>query len=151
VNGKGNPTRTDVHDFCDKEIAKAIPYGVLDVGANEGWMSVGDDQDTAGFAINAIRRRWATIDKERYPDATTLLVTADAGGSNGYRNRLYKAELAKLATEIGLVITLCHYPPGTSKWNKIVIYTGCSLTSPGTGGASSWKLSGLLSCPGHLD
>ncbi len=71
MNGKGNPTRTDVHDFCDKEIAKAIPYGMFDVGANEGWMSVGDDQEAAGFVLNAIRRWWTTIDKERYPDTTT--------------------------------------------------------------------------------
>jgi len=98
---------------------KAVPYGVYDVGANEGWMSVGDDHDTAAFAVNAIRRWWATMGAERYPKAKRLLVTADAGGSNGYRNRLWKVELAKLAAEIGLDITVCHYPPGTSKWNKI--------------------------------
>ena len=121
---KGNPERVDVHDFPDKDIPKAIPYGVLDVGANEGWMSVGDDHDTAAFAVNAIRRWWQTLGSPRYPKATRLLVTADGGGSNGYRNRLWKRELAALAAETGLAITVCHYPPGTSKWNKIVIYTG---------------------------
>jgi hypothetical protein len=121
---KGNPERVDVHDFPDKNIPKAIPYGVLDVGANEGWMSVGDDHDTAAFAVNAIRRWWQSVGSARYPDATRLLVTADGGGSNGYRNRLWKRELATLAAETGLTITVCHYPPGTSKWNKIVIYTG---------------------------
>ncbi len=121
---KGSPERVDVHDFPDKAVPKAIPYGVLDVGANEGWMSVGDDHDTAAFAVNAIRRWWATMGRDRYPEATSLMVTADAGGSNGYRNRLGKVELAALAAETGLTITVCHYPPGTSKWNKIVIYTG---------------------------
>ena len=116
---KGKPERVDVHDFPDKEVSKAIPYGVFDVGANEGWMSVGDDHDTAAFAVNAVRRWWNAMGRERYPEATTLMVTADAGGSNGYRNRLWKAELAKLAAETGLTITVCHYPPGTSKWNKI--------------------------------
>jgi hypothetical protein len=116
---KGEPERAGVHDFPDPDMPKAIPYGVFDVGANEGWMSVGDDHDTATFAVNAIRRWWQTMGAERYPKAKRLLVTADAGGSNGYRNRLWKVELAKLAAEIGLDITVCHYPPGTSKWNKI--------------------------------
>ncbi len=116
---KGQPTRVDVHDFPDPEVPKAIPYGVLDLGANEGWMSVGDDHDTAAFAVNAIRRWWQTMGRDRYPHATRLLVTADAGGSNGYRNRLWKVELARLAEETGLSITVCHYPPGTSKWNKV--------------------------------
>jgi len=116
---KGRPQRVDVHDFPDTDVPKAIPYGVLDLGANEGWMSVGDDHDTAAFAVNAVRRWWQAMGRDRYPEATTLMVTADAGGSNGYRNRLYKAELAKLAAETGLAITVCHYPPGTSKWNKI--------------------------------
>lgn len=115
----GRPTRVDVHDFPDAEVPKAIPYGVFDVGANEGWMSVGDDHDTAAFAVNAIRRWWQAMGTQRYPKAKRLMVTADAGGSNGYRNRLWKAELAKLAAETGLVITVCHYPPGTSKWNKV--------------------------------
>jgi hypothetical protein len=116
---KGRPERVDVHDFPDPEVPKAIPYGVYDVGADEGWMSVGDDHDTAAFAVNAIRRWWQAMGHHRYPDATTLLVTADAGGSNGYRSRLWKAELARLAAECGLAITVCHYPPGTSKWNKV--------------------------------
>jgi len=116
---QGRPTRVDVHDFPDTEVPKAIPYGVFDVGANEGWMSVGDDHDTAAFAVNAIRRWWQAMGAQRYPKAKRLMVTADAGGSNGYRNRLWKAELAKLAAETGLVITVCHYPPGTSKWNKV--------------------------------
>ncbi len=116
---EGKPERAGVHDFLDPDMPKAVPYGVFDVGANEGWMSVGDDHDTATFAVNAIRRWWQTMGAERYPKAKRLLVTADAGGSNGYRNRLWKVELAKLAAEIGLDITVCHYPPGTSKWNKI--------------------------------
>jgi len=116
---EGKPNKAGVHDFPDPDMPKAVPYGVYDLGANEGWMSVGDDHDTAAFAVNAIRRWWQTMGAERYPKAKRLLVTADAGGSNGYRNRLWKVELAKLAAEIGLDITVCHYPPGTSKWNKI--------------------------------
>jgi hypothetical protein len=116
---KGRPERVDVHDFPDDNVPKAIPYGVFDLGANKGWMSVGDDHDTAAFAVNAIRRWWEAMGRERYPQATTLMVTADAGGSNGYRNKLCKLELARLAADTGLVITVCHYPPGTSKWNKI--------------------------------
>jgi hypothetical protein len=116
---KGQPERVDVHDFPDPEVPKAIPYGVFDVAANEGWMSVGDDHDTAAFAVHAIGRWWAAMGRDRYPEATSLLVTADAGGSNGYRNKLWKVELATLAAETGLTITACHYPPGTSKWNKI--------------------------------
>jgi transposase len=116
---KGSPERVDVHDFPDKEIPKAIPYGVYDVGANEGWMSVGDDHDTAAFAVATIGRWWEAMGRQRYPDATTLMVTADAGGSNGYRNKLWKRELAGLAERTGLMITVCHFPPGTSKWNKV--------------------------------
>jgi transposase len=116
---KGQPDEVDVHDFPDKQIPKAIPYGVLDVGADEGWVSVGNDHDTAAFAVNAVRRWWQVLGTERYPKATRLLVTADAGGSNSYRNRLFKVELGRLARETGLEITLCHYPPGTSKWNKV--------------------------------
>ncbi len=116
---KGRPERVDVHDFSDPEIPKAMPYGVYDLGGNEGWMSVGDDHDTGAFAVNAIRRWWQTMGRDRYPEATTLMVTADAGGSNSYRNRLWKKELAALAAETGLAITVCHYPPGTSKWNKV--------------------------------
>ena len=114
-----SPERVDVHDFPDPEVPKAVPYGVFDVGANEGWVSVGDDHDTATFAVNAIRRWWQVMGAERYPKAKRLMITADASGSNSYRNRAWKLELARLAAETGLEITVCHYPPGTSKWNKI--------------------------------
>jgi hypothetical protein len=115
----GEPTRTKTHDFVDKELGRAVPYGVYDLANDEGWVSVGDTADTASFAVEAIRRWWATMGRPRFPGATRLLITADAGGSNGYRVKLWKVELAKLAKEIGLEITVCHYPPGTSKWNKI--------------------------------
>jgi hypothetical protein len=115
----GKPTRTKVHDFIDPEMGKAIPYGVYDLGADEGWVSVGDDADTAGFAVATIGRWWAQMGRPRYPDATQLLICADAGGSNGYRIRAWKVELAKLAKETGLEITVAHFPPGTSKWTKI--------------------------------
>jgi hypothetical protein len=118
----GEPERTNVHDFADPELAeyaKAIPYGVYDVFNNEGWVNVGDTADTAAFAVESIRRWWYQIGQLRFPEATRLLITADAGGSNGYRVRAWKVELAALAQEIGLDITVCHYPPGTSKWNKI--------------------------------
>jgi hypothetical protein len=118
----GEPERTNVHDFADPELAeyaKAIPYGVYDVFNNEGWVNVGDTADTAAFAVESIRRWWYQIGVIRFPDADRLLITADAGGSNGYRVRAWKFELAALAQEIGLDITVCHYPPGTSKWNKI--------------------------------
>ena len=113
------PERVDVHDFPDPEVPKAVPYGVYDVGADEGWVSVGDDHDTAAFAVNAIRRWWQVMGADRYPTAKRLMITADAGGSNSYRNRAWKIELYRLAVETGLEITVCHYPPGTSKWNKI--------------------------------
>jgi len=116
---QGKPTRVKVHDFIDPEMGKAIPYGVYDLGGDEGWVSVGDDADTAGFAVATIGRWWAQMGRARYPDATRLLVCADAGGSNGYRVRAWKVELAKLAAETGLEITVVHYPPGTSKWNRI--------------------------------
>jgi hypothetical protein len=116
---KGKPARTKVHDFIDPEMGKAIPYGVYDLGADEGWVSVGDDADTAGFAVATIGRWWAQMGRARYPKATRLLICADAGGSNGYRIRAWKVELAKLAKETGLEITVAHFPPGTSKWNKI--------------------------------
>jgi hypothetical protein len=115
----GVPERVSVHDFIDPELGKAIPYGIYDIGNNEGWVSVGDSADTADFAVESIRRWWHTMGKDRFPEATRLLITADAGGSNGYRLRAWKVHLAALATEIGLDITVCHYPPGTSKWNRI--------------------------------
>jgi len=116
---RGTPERVDVHDFPDPEVPKAVPYGVYDIGADDGWMEVGSDHDTAAFAVNAIRRWWETMGKERYPEARRLMITADAGGSNGYRNRLWKRELCRLAEDTGLEITVSHYPPGTSKWNKV--------------------------------
>jgi hypothetical protein len=116
---KGSPVRVDVHDFPDPNIGKAIPYGVYDLGADQGWVSVGDDHDTAAFAVATIRRWWQMVGKVAYPDAARLLVTADAGGSNSYRSRLWKVELGKLAAETGLQVTVCHFPPGTSKWNRI--------------------------------
>ncbi len=115
----GEPERAGVHDFPDPEVGKAIPYGVFDLGANEGWVSVGDQADTAAFAVASIGAWWAQMGRARYPAATRLLICADAGGSNAARSRLWKIELAKLAAETGLEITVCHYPPGTSKWNKI--------------------------------
>ena len=115
----GEPTRVNVHDFIDPAQGRAIPYGIYDVANDEGWVSVGDTADTAEFAVNSIRSWWYEMGTLRFPDATTLLVTADAGGSNGYRVRAWKVHLARLAAETGLEITVCHYPPGTSKWNRI--------------------------------
>jgi len=116
---KGEPVAVLDHDFINPETGKAIPYGVYDVINNEGWVSVGDVADTSAFAVETIRRWWAEMGQTRFPEATKLLITADAGGSNGYRIRAWKVELAKLAAETGLEITVIHYPPGTSKWNKI--------------------------------
>ena len=116
---KGEPERVNVHDFIDKQLGKAVPYGVYDIGADSGWVSVGQDGDTAAFAVETIRRWWRTVGAGAYPEAAKLLITADAGGSNGYRVRLWRAELARLADETGLQITVTHMPPGTSKWNKI--------------------------------
>ena len=115
----GQPEPVRVHDFIDPGLGKAIPYGIYDLSNDEGWVSVGDTADTAEFAANTIRRWWHQMGQHRFGDATRLLITADAGGSNGYRIRAWKAHLAALATETGLTITVCHYPPGTSKWNKI--------------------------------
>jgi len=114
----GEPEQVNVHDVVDKQLGKAIPYGVYDVGANTGWVNVGTDHDTAELAVETIRRWWNKVGPVAYPHARRLLVTADGGGSNGYRARLWKVELAKLATQTGLEITVCHLPPGTSKWNK---------------------------------
>jgi hypothetical protein len=116
---EGEPESVRVHDFIDKDLGKAIPYGVYDVTTNEGWVSVGTDHDTAQFAVETIRRWWMQMGRERYPNATNLLITADGGGSNSSRCRLWKVELQRLATELGLTIEMCHFPPGTSKWNKI--------------------------------
>jgi Rhodopirellula transposase DDE domain len=115
----GEPQRVNVHDFPDPELGKAIPYGVYDLGANAGWVSVGCDHDTAAFAVATLRRWWQQAGRTLYPKADRLLVTADAGGSNGYRVRAWKTELARFAAETGLGVTVCHFPPGTSKWNRI--------------------------------
>lgn len=115
----GEPEQVKVHDFIDKELGKANPYGVYDVATNTGWVSVGTDHDTAAFAVNTIRSWWNTAGKTAHPQAKRLLITADGGGSNGYRTRLWKTELAALAAETALEITVCHLPPGTSKWNKV--------------------------------
>ena len=116
---KGDPRRVKVHDFEDKELGKVVPYGVYDVGANAGWVSVGVTSDTAQFAVASIRRWLDAMGRERYPKARELTITADGGGSNGTRVRLWKVELQKLADETGLVLHVHHYPPGTSKWKKI--------------------------------
>jgi len=116
---KGDPVRVRVHDFIDKELGRATPYGIYDIGRNSGWVSVGIDHDTAEFAVESIRRWWRSMGRETYPKATRLLITADSGGSNGSRLRLWKLELQKLADETRLRIAVCHFPPGTSKWNKI--------------------------------
>ncbi len=116
---KGEPERVDVHDFPDPELGKVIPYGVFDMARNEGWVSVGIDHDTAQFAVQAIGRWWQKMGVKRYPHASALMITADGGGSNGSRCRLWKVALHSLAVRLGLPIHVCHFPPGTSKWNKI--------------------------------
>jgi transposase len=115
----GEPTDVLVHDFADPALGKAIPYGVYDLTANAGWVSIGIDHDTAEFAVETLRRWWRYLGSPLYPQATTLLITADGGGSNGSRRRLWKVALQRLADELGMGITVCHFPPGTSKWNKI--------------------------------
>jgi transposase len=115
----GAPEAVNVHDFIDPKLSRAVPYGVYDINNNVGWVSVGTDHDTACFAVNAIRRWWRAMGKKRHPKAKRLMITADGGGSNGYRVRLWKVELQKLADELKLPVTVCHLPPGTSKWNKI--------------------------------
>jgi Rhodopirellula transposase DDE domain len=115
---KGSPEEVRVHDFVIPELGRAAPYGVYDIAGNVGWVSVGIDHDTAAFAANAIRSWWKLMGRERYPNASSLLITADGGGSNGSRVRLWKTELQKLADELGVPVTVCHLPPGTSKWNK---------------------------------
>jgi Rhodopirellula transposase DDE domain len=116
---KGRPELVNIHDFIDPKLSRAVPYGVYDITNNVGWVSVGTDHDTASFAVNAIRRWWRTMGKKRHAKAKRLMITADGGGSNGYRVRLWKVELQNLADELKLPITVCHLPPGTSKWNKI--------------------------------
>lgn len=116
---KGQPERVRVHDFKDKELGKAIPHGIYDLRLDEGWVTVGIDHDTAQFAVNSIRAWWEHLGQQRYPNATCLQITADCGGSNGNRTRLWKIELQRLSDETGLEIAVCHFPPGTSKWNRI--------------------------------
>jgi hypothetical protein len=120
--------RVNVHDFPDPEVGKAIPYGLYDLSQNSGWVSVGTDHDTSSFAVETIRRWWYGEGRKVYPGADRLLICADGGGSNGYRARLWKTELAALAEETGLTVTVCHFPPGTSKWNSVLNY-GSSRTS----------------------
>jgi len=116
---EGKPEQVKVHDFVDKELGRANPYGVYDMGSNTGWVSVGTDHDTASFAVETIRRWWGTMGRQCYPAASELMITADGGGSNGSRVRLWKMELQRLADEIRIPIHVSHLPPGTSKWNKI--------------------------------
>jgi hypothetical protein len=115
----GEPERVNVHDFMDHQLGKAIPYGVYNIGDNTGWVSVGVDHETAAFAVNTLRSWWNAVGRSTYPAATRLLINADSGGANGNRRRAWKTELAALAAETGLQISVCHLPPGTSKWNKI--------------------------------
>jgi transposase len=125
---EGQPEEVRSKDFPDKQLGKAIPYGVYDLTCNRGWVSVGIDHDTARFAAETIRRWWLEMGAPRYPKAERLLITADGGGSNGHRNRLWKVALQELATEFGLRISVCHFPPGTSKWNKIEHRMFCHIT-----------------------
>jgi hypothetical protein len=126
---KATPERVLVHDFPDDATGKAIPYGVYDMARNEAYVSVGRDHDTPAFAVASIRQWWVTMGRKAYPDATELFITADAGGSNGYRARAWKVELQDLADELGLRIRVSHFPPGTSKWNKIEHRVFCHITS----------------------
>jgi hypothetical protein len=114
----GDPTQVNVYDFIDTDLGKAIPYGVYDLAANTGWVGVGTDHDTSAFAVATIARWWDAVGQGAYPGAGKLLITADGGGSNGSRTRLWKTELAALAARTGLTITVCHLPPGTSKWSR---------------------------------
>jgi hypothetical protein len=134
---QGLPQRVNVHDFADKELGKAVPYGVYDVSANEGWVSVGITSDTAEFAVQSIRRWRDAMGRERYPDMRELTITADCGGSNGARVRMWKLELQKLADDTGLTLHVHHYPPGTSKWNKIEHRLFCHITQ-------NWRARPLL-------
>ena len=126
---KGQPEPVRVHDFEDKQNGKVTPYGVYDIAKNQGWVSVGMDHDTAEFAVDSIRHWWKHMGHPAYPQATELLITADSRGSNSYRARLWKYQLQKLADETGLRITVCHFPPGTSKWNRIEHRMFCHITA----------------------
>jgi len=126
---KGMPEAVRVHDFIDPALGKVAPYGIYDVTANTGWVSVGIDHDTAEFAVESIRRWWRDMGAEIYPKASRLLITADCGGSNGNRVHWWRRELQKLADELRMVIRVCHLPPGTSKWNKIEHCMFCHITA----------------------
>jgi len=125
---KGEPESVQVHDFLDPQLGKAIPYGVYDLSANQGWVSVGIDHDTARFAAGAVSRWWKKMGAKRYPAARELLITADGGGSNGSRCRLWKVALQELAVQLQMPVRVCHFPPGTSKWNKIEHRMFCHIT-----------------------
>jgi hypothetical protein len=125
---KGQPVEVNMHDFADPDLGKAIPYGVYDLGRNEGWVSVGVTHDTAEFAAATIRRWWVKMGRQAYPSARELLITADGGGSNGVRVRLWKRELQRLADDLAMTIHVRHFPPGTSKWNKIEHRMFCHIT-----------------------
>jgi transposase len=135
---KGCPEEVKVHDFVDKELGRAIPYGVYDLGRNEGWVSVGCDHDTSEFAVETIRRWWRTMGQSQYPQARQLLITADGGGSNSSRCRLWKWSLQQLSNQTGLEISVCHFPPATSKWNKIEHRMFCHITQ-------NWRGKALVS------
>ena len=135
---KGKPEEVKVYDFIDEELGKAIPYGVYDPLRNEGWVSVGCDHDTAEFAVETIRRWWSSMGKEQYPRASKLLITADGGGSNSSRCRLWKWSLQQFSTQSGLQVTVCHFPPATSKWNKIEHRMFCHITQ-------NWRGKALIS------
>jgi hypothetical protein len=135
---KGKPIEVDAHDFENKDLGKVVPYGIYDVGANCGYVSLGIDHDTAQFAVNATRLWLDKVGRERYPDTGKVMITADCGGSNGPRLRLWKVELQRLADETGLIFQVCHYPPGTSKWNKIEHRMFCHITQ-------TWRATPLTS------
>ena len=135
---QGQPEQVRVHDFIDDELGKVAPYGVYDVTANVGWVSVGIDHDTAEFAVQSIRHWWLEMGRPTYRQAKRLLITADCGGSNGYRVRLWRLQLQRLADELGLEVQVCHFPPGTSKWNKIEHRMFCHITN-------NWRGRPLLS------
>src|SRR5271163_1422709 len=135
---QGKPTEVNVHDFENKELGKVTPYGIYDIGANQGYVNLGVDHDTGQFAVNSVRCWIDRVGRERYPGMTELMITADGGGSNGSRLRLWKVELQKLADETGLIFQVCHYPPGTSKWNKIEHRMFCHITQ-------NWRATPLTS------
>jgi Rhodopirellula transposase DDE domain len=135
---KGEPIKVDAHDFENKQLGKVVPYGVYDVGANKGYVSLGIDHDTAPFAINATRLWLEKMGRERYPELSKIMITADCGGSNGPRLRLWKVELQRLADETGLTFQVCHYPPGTSKWNTIEHRMFCHISQ-------NWRATPLTS------